>query len=102
MANAGPQDVVAKLRRSAYADKFQTAFGPDVFDTLKAFKDAQAALQAFQLEDPSFHPYNSKYDLYAGNKIGGTLTPAEHRGLWEVTTAIFSCWETVSVHRKLN
>ena len=30
---------------------------------------------------PSFHPYSSKFDLYAGNKIGGTLTPAEARGL---------------------
>jgi cytochrome c peroxidase len=32
------------------------------------------------MEDPSFHPYNSKYDLYAGNKIGGELTPEEKRG----------------------
>ena len=38
------------------------------------------ALQAFQLEDRSFHPYSSRYDLYAGNKIGGTMSPAEERG----------------------
>jgi cytochrome c peroxidase len=38
------------------------------------------ALQAYQLEDVSFHPYDSKYDLYAGNKIGGDLTAQEMRG----------------------
>jgi cytochrome c peroxidase len=38
-------------------------------------------LQAYQLEDVDFHPYSSKFDLYAGNKIGGNLTPAETRGL---------------------
>jgi len=37
-------------------------------------------LQAYQLEDVSFHPYDSKYDLYAGNKIGGDLTAQEMRG----------------------
>ena len=46
-----------------------------------AFLNARKALQAYQLEDPNFHPYSSKFDLYAGNKIGGTLTPAETRGL---------------------
>ena len=32
-------------------------------------------------EDISFHPYTSKYDLYVHNKLGGTLTAAEERGL---------------------
>ncbi len=81
MANDSPADVVDKLRRSGYADLFRDAFGQDVFnDSSKAFSDALAALQAFQLEDPSFHLYNSKYDLYASNKIGGQLTAAEQRG----------------------
>jgi cytochrome c peroxidase len=81
MANDSPADVVNKLRRSGYADLFRAAFGKDVFnDSSKAFKAALAALEAFQLEDPSFHLYNSKYDLYASNKIGGQLTPAEQRG----------------------
>ncbi len=82
MANASPADIVGKLQRSAYADLFQQAFGSNVFDdTQQAFADALQALQAFQLEDVSFHPYSSKYDLYAANKIGGTLTPSEARGL---------------------
>ena len=44
------------------------------------FKDVLTALQAFQLEDRSFHPYTSKFDLHADNKIGGTFTAAETRG----------------------
>ena len=82
MANAGPADVVAKLQAADYADLFRQAFGATAFaDTTAAFASARAALQAFQMEDVSFHPFSSKYDLYAGNKIGGNLTPAETRGL---------------------
>jgi cytochrome c peroxidase len=81
MANRNAAEVVIKIRKSAYAVKFQKAFGDAVFqNTNAAFQKTLAALQAFQLEDSSFHPYNSKYDLYASNKIGGTLTPAERRG----------------------
>jgi cytochrome c peroxidase len=81
MANDSPADVVEKLWRSEYADLFRKAFGNDVFEnSSQAFSKALSALQAFQLEDPSFHLYNSKYDLYASNKIGGAFTPAEQRG----------------------
>ena len=82
MANASTADVVAKLQAASYADLFKQAFGKDIFtqpDT--AFSSALQALQAYQLEDPDFHPYSSKFDLYAGNKIGGALTPSEARGL---------------------
>jgi cytochrome c peroxidase len=86
MANASAADVVAKLQAGNYAKLFRQAFGDDAFSNVAtAFKDAAAALQAYQLEDSSFHPYSSKFDLYAGNKIGGALTPAEARGL-----AVFS------------
>lgn len=81
MANRGPADVVARIRRSTYAESFRAVFGAQALDDRdKAFDDATRALQAFQLEDPSFHPYSSRYDLYAGNKIGGAMTPAEKRG----------------------
>ncbi len=57
------------------------AFGAEIFhDPAAAFAKVLEALQAFQLEDDSFHPYSSKFDLYASNKIGGTLTPSEQRG----------------------
>jgi cytochrome c peroxidase len=81
MANDDPANVVKELRRASYAALFKAAFGEAIFDDAsKAFRSAVEALQAFQLEDPSFHLYNSKYDLYAANKIGGTFTPAEQRG----------------------
>jgi cytochrome c peroxidase len=82
MANASIAEVVAKLNSASYAALFQQAFGNQAFDDADAaFNNALAALQAYQLEDPSFHPYSSKFDLYAGNKIGGTLTFAETRGM---------------------
>ena len=82
MANGSPGDVVAKVRTAPYVPLFQRAF-PDapLADTGKAFARILAALQAYQLEDPSFHPYTSKFDLRAGNKLGGDLTAAETRGL---------------------
>ena len=81
MANDSADEVVKKIQNAAYADQFKQAFGAAIFDTPQtAFVKALAALQAFQLEDLSFHPYSSKYDLYAGNKKGGELTPAELRG----------------------
>ena len=79
MANASSADVVKKLQAADYAPLIVQAFGAKVFDDSDAA--FASALQAYQLEDQSFHPYSSKFDLFAGNKIGGTLTPAETRGL---------------------
>jgi cytochrome c peroxidase len=82
MANASPDAVVQKIKASGYADLFRQAFGATAFDDSNAaFGNALRALQAYQLEDVSFRPYSSKFDLYAGNKIGGELTAAEKRGL---------------------
>ena len=81
MANRDAADVVAKIKTSSYSSEFEDAFGRGIFsDTPRAFRAALEALQAFQLEDDSFHPYTSKYDRYASNKIGGDLTPQERRG----------------------
>ncbi|HEY2435062.1 MAG TPA: cytochrome c peroxidase [Vicinamibacterales bacterium] len=81
MANRDAADVVARIAASANAREFEDAFGRGIFsDTDKAFRAAATALQTFQLEDDSFHPYTSKYDRYASNKVGGELTPQERRG----------------------
>ncbi len=81
MANRSKTDVVDRIAASTYADDFRRVFGWDVLgDVETAFQRAVGALQAFQLEDVSFHPYSSKYDLYASNKQGGSLSPAEQRG----------------------
>jgi len=81
MANHDAADVVRKIEQSDYAALFRAAFGSDIFNSPPhAFAKAGEALQAFQMEDTSFHPFTSKYDRLASNKIGGTLTPEEQRG----------------------
>ena len=81
MANASVADVVNKIQKADYANLFIQAFGPNAFaDTQIAFNNAMAAIQQYELEDVSFHPYTSKFDLYAANKIGGDLTDAEFAG----------------------
>jgi cytochrome c peroxidase len=80
MANTGPGDIVAKLRRAAYAEDFRKAFGAQIFeDPASAYSAMLAALERFELEDPSFHPYTSKYDDYLDGKL--KLSAQEMRGL---------------------
>jgi cytochrome c peroxidase len=80
MANADAAAVTAKLEKSSYADEFRAMFGPQVFERPgQAFEYALAALERFQLDDPSFHPYSSKFDSYLQGKV--ELSPAEQRGL---------------------
>jgi cytochrome c peroxidase len=82
MANADAAAVVAKVQAAPYAPLFRETFdGVSFSDTAPAFRAVLSALEAFQLEDVSFHPYTSKFDLHAGNKIGGAWTPAEARGV---------------------
>lgn len=81
MANATPAAVVARLRASPSAGAFVEAFGADALaDAELAFARLGLALQSFQLEDPSFHPYSSRYDRHLLEQPGGELTPAELRG----------------------
>jgi len=82
MANASPAEVVTRLRASPSAAAFVQAFGAVALaDSEAAFAKVLLALQSFQIEDPSFHPYSSRYDLFLYKKPGGELTPAERRGL---------------------
>jgi cytochrome c peroxidase len=85
MANTGPEAVITAVRGSGYTALFQQAYGADVFnDPATAFTDIGLALQQYQLEDPSFHPYTSKYDytflVELSNGKPVTLTAAELRG----------------------
>jgi cytochrome c peroxidase len=82
MANADAAAVVARIASAPYADRFRLAFGAAILDDrAAAFDRVQHALQAFQLEDESFHPYRSKYDRYANNEMSGALSAAELRGM---------------------
>jgi len=81
MNAASKAAVVAAVQAGNYADLFTQAFGANVFaDTDTAFAAVGTAIQAYETEDLSFHPYSSKYDLALQNKVGGKLTPAELRG----------------------
>ena len=80
MANSSPADVAAKLQRAPYAQEFRRLFGRQILDDpAAAYTRALSALERFELDDPSFHPYTSKYDGF----LEGTaaLSAQELRGL---------------------
>ena len=80
MANASEQEAAARLSRSAYRDAFAKLFGPGVLnDPRLLLSEAMFAVARYQVEDPSFHPYTSKYDYWLEGKV--RLTRAEMRGL---------------------
>jgi cytochrome c peroxidase len=64
MANSSVADVAARLRRAPYAAQLRQA--ADSFSTgAQPLVDAAAAaLERFELEDPSFHPYSSRFDQH--------------------------------------
>lgn len=65
MANRDAAAVVAKLARAPYAVRFRQVFGETVFDSPEvALRQAMTAIERYELEDPDFHPYTSKFDAY--------------------------------------
>ncbi len=80
MANDGPRDVAAKIKRAPYVSEFRKAFGARILDDpAKAFAAALTAIERFELEDLRFRPFNSKYDDYLDGKV--QLSDQEQRGL---------------------
>ncbi len=71
--------VAATLRRAPYAPLMVELFGATIFDQpALAVSEALFAVGRYQIEDPSFHPYSSKYDAWLEGKA--TLDPSEMRG----------------------
>lgn len=71
--------VAARLRKAPYADRLVELFGPAIFDTPRlAVAEAMFAVSRFQIEDPSFHPYTSKFDYWLKGRA--RLSQAELRG----------------------
>jgi cytochrome c peroxidase len=71
--------VAAKLRQAPYAARFRQLFGSAVFDTSRlAVAEALFAVGRYEIEDPSFHPYTSKFDFWLEGRA--RLSPAELRG----------------------
>ena len=68
--DGGSIEIIAeKLRNAPYAKKFVTLFGERVLkDTKLLFAEATFAVGRYQIEEPSFHPYTSKYDYWLEGK----------------------------------
>jgi cytochrome c peroxidase len=71
--------VAAKLKRAAYAPLFAELFGPTILEHGQLLvAEALFAVGRYQIEDPAFHPYSSKFDAWLEGKA--RFTPAEQRG----------------------
>ncbi len=71
--------VAAKLRSGGYARQFGQLFGPGMLGNSRFLvSEALFALARFQIEDPSFHPFSSKYDAWLQGKA--RFTPSQARG----------------------
>jgi cytochrome c peroxidase len=81
MANQDAAEVVSRLRNSpATLQAFTAVYGEAVLDEPQAaLEDMGLALAAFETEDPSFHPFSSKYDYWLQGKA--QLTAQEQNGL---------------------
>lgn len=65
MANVSVAEVAQKLDRPAYRKVLEQLFGPRIYEDPKLLvAEATFALARYQIEEPSFHPYDSKFDVW--------------------------------------
>ncbi|HWA93049.1 MAG TPA: cytochrome c peroxidase [Terracidiphilus sp.] len=80
MGNGNVAELAGRLKHAAYADTFRAVFGKQIFDNpAQAVQKAAHALEQFELQDKSFHPYTSKFDRWLDGKA--SLTAQELRGM---------------------
>jgi cytochrome c peroxidase len=79
MHNSTKQEVVDKVRTGAFATKFQTIYGNDIFNNTDMAFDAIADAIATFERTTTFQPFTSKYDSFLKGKVN--LTASEARGL---------------------
>jgi len=80
MANTSPEDIASKLVHASYASEIRALIGRSAFaDSSRLYAVALLAIERFELEDTSFHPFTSKYDDYLDGKT--ELSKQEARGL---------------------
>ena len=79
--DGGSIEIIAeKLRQAPYARKFAALFGENILKNANLLvAEATFAIGRYQIEDPSFHPYTSKYDYWLEGKA--RLSEAEMHGL---------------------
>jgi len=79
MAASSIDEVAAKLKNEPYAYRFTQLFGLAVFDDHQmAVTEALFAIGRYQIEEPSFHPYTSKFDYWLEGRA--RLSEQEMRG----------------------
>ena len=79
MANRSPEAVARTLDRPEYRKGFEALFGAQIFhDPKLVVAEATFAVARYQIEDPSFHPYNSKFDAWLEGRT--RFTAREARG----------------------
>jgi cytochrome c peroxidase len=79
MANPNLAAIAAKLRGAAYAPQFAALFGPAILNDPKLLaSEALFAVARYQIENPAFHPYSSKFDAWLRGQA--RFTEAEARG----------------------
>ncbi len=65
MANVDAEHVAAAVRKAPYAAEFRRVFGEHVLDdSQKTLAAVGTAVERFQFEDPSFYPFNSRFDQW--------------------------------------
>jgi cytochrome c peroxidase len=79
--DGGSIEIIAeKIRQAPYARKLAALFGENILKNANLLvAEATFAIGRYQIEDPSFHPYTSKYDYWLEGKA--RLSDAEIRGL---------------------
>lgn len=75
--NTSVEQLAKRIRASVIAADFAQVFGKDG-DAATTVAQLEQALQAFQLEDKRFHPYDSKFDWVLAGK--DSFTAPELRG----------------------
>lgn len=80
MANASVTDVARKLAHGRYRQSFAQLFGAAILDDPRQLvAEAMFAIGRYEIEDPSFHAFTSKYDAWLQGRA--RFTSAQMRGL---------------------
>jgi cytochrome c peroxidase len=80
MANTSEAEVAHKLVQAKYHDLFKPLFGNAILNKPSLLvAEAMSAVARYQIEDPSFHEFTSKYDYWLQGKA--RLTQAELHGM---------------------
>jgi cytochrome c peroxidase len=74
-----PARLIRKLETASYAREFIRLFGPGIFrNSHLAADEAMFAIARYEIENPGFHPFTSKFDAWLAGKA--RFSPAQLRG----------------------